>query len=155
MNFEAVLVLSKTAGSAQTHKSISFIWIVWSTLYVYLCACLENLGGSYPIFFQVHALENMRWHPQNHFSGCRLKRRLCELIAVVSSICFFFNIYITWSTNSIFGRVRLWISLFFNLHIEVQMVQTSFFQLWHWNTNSYLVGSGFGFIHSSSAVESF
>ena len=24
------------AGSAQTHKSISFIWIVWSTLYVYL-----------------------------------------------------------------------------------------------------------------------
>ena len=25
------------ARSAQTHKSISFIWIVWSTLYVYLC----------------------------------------------------------------------------------------------------------------------
>ena len=24
------------AGSAQTHKSISLIWIVWSTLYVYL-----------------------------------------------------------------------------------------------------------------------
>ena len=30
-------MLPKTAGSAQTHKSISFIWIVWSTLYVYLC----------------------------------------------------------------------------------------------------------------------
>ena len=29
-------MLPKTAGSAQTHKSISFIWIVWSTLYVYL-----------------------------------------------------------------------------------------------------------------------
>ena len=26
-----------TAHSAQTHKSISFISIVWSTLYVYLC----------------------------------------------------------------------------------------------------------------------
>ena len=31
MNFRAVLVLPKTAGSAQTHKSISFILIVWST----------------------------------------------------------------------------------------------------------------------------
>ena len=29
-------MLPKTAGSAQTHKSISLIWIVWSTLYVYL-----------------------------------------------------------------------------------------------------------------------
>ena len=29
-------MLPKTAGSAQTHKSMSFIWIVWSTLYVYL-----------------------------------------------------------------------------------------------------------------------
>ena len=36
MNFRAVLVLPKTAGSAQTHKSMSCIWIVWSTLYVYL-----------------------------------------------------------------------------------------------------------------------
>ena len=26
----------KTAGYAQPHKSMSFIWIVWSTLYVYL-----------------------------------------------------------------------------------------------------------------------
>ena len=36
LNFKAVLALPKTAGSAQTHKSISFIWIVWSALYVYL-----------------------------------------------------------------------------------------------------------------------
>ena len=36
MNFKAVLALPKTARSAQTHKRISFIWIVWSTLYVYL-----------------------------------------------------------------------------------------------------------------------
>ena len=36
MNFKAVLVLPNTARSAQTHKSISFNYIVWSTLYVYL-----------------------------------------------------------------------------------------------------------------------
>ena len=44
MNFRALLVLPKTAGSVlpktagsvQTYKSMSFIWIVWSTLYVYL-----------------------------------------------------------------------------------------------------------------------
>ena len=36
LNFRPVLVLPKTAGSAQTHKSMSFILIVWSTLYVYL-----------------------------------------------------------------------------------------------------------------------
>ena len=36
LNSRAVLVLPKTAGSAQTHKSMSFIWIVWCTLYVYL-----------------------------------------------------------------------------------------------------------------------
>ena len=35
-NFKEVLALPKTAHSAQTYKSISFTWIVWSTLYVYL-----------------------------------------------------------------------------------------------------------------------
>ena len=30
-----------TICSAQTHKSISFIWIVWSTLYVYLWPSLK------------------------------------------------------------------------------------------------------------------
>ena len=38
LNFRVVLVLPKTAGSAQTHKSMSFIW---STLYVYLCLLLH------------------------------------------------------------------------------------------------------------------
>ena len=42
MNFKAVLALPKTAHSAQTHKSIRFIWIVWSTLYVYLWVLLKN-----------------------------------------------------------------------------------------------------------------
>ena len=36
MNFKAVLALPKTARSTQNHKIISFIWSVWSTLYVYL-----------------------------------------------------------------------------------------------------------------------
>ena len=30
LNFRAVLVLPKTAGSTQTHKSMISIWIVWS-----------------------------------------------------------------------------------------------------------------------------
>ena len=36
MNFKAALALPKMAGSAQTYESLSLIWIVWSTLYVYL-----------------------------------------------------------------------------------------------------------------------
>ena len=36
MNFRAFLVLAKTAGSARTNESMIFIWIVWSTLYLYL-----------------------------------------------------------------------------------------------------------------------
>ena len=43
MNFRAVLGLPKTAGSAQIHKSASFIWIVWSTLYVYLWIYLKTV----------------------------------------------------------------------------------------------------------------
>ena len=46
MNFKAVLALPKTAGSAQTPKSISFIWIVWSTLYVYLCRRVKLKSDS-------------------------------------------------------------------------------------------------------------
>ena len=47
MNFKAVLALPKTARSAQTHKSISFIWIVWSTLYVYLCFQVKHPQGRF------------------------------------------------------------------------------------------------------------
>ena len=36
LNFKTVLAMPKTAHSAQTHKSMSFIWIGWITLYVYL-----------------------------------------------------------------------------------------------------------------------
>ena len=36
-------MLFKMANSAQTHKNMFFIWIVWSTLYVYLCLILWSL----------------------------------------------------------------------------------------------------------------
>ena len=67
LNFKAGLALPKMARSAQTDKSISFIWIVWSTLYVYLCFYLENfttgiairlsmfftmLGGFFFVFYK-------------------------------------------------------------------------------------------------------
>ena len=34
LNFKAFFALPKRTRTAQTHKSISFIWIVWNTLYV-------------------------------------------------------------------------------------------------------------------------
>jgi hypothetical protein len=40
--FKSVLALPKTAHSAQTHKSIISIWIVWSTLYLYLCFLVQS-----------------------------------------------------------------------------------------------------------------
>ena len=36
LNFKAVLELPKMARTDQTNKSISFIWIVWSTLFMYI-----------------------------------------------------------------------------------------------------------------------
>ena len=42
-------MLPKTAGSAHAHKSLSFIWIVWSTLYVYLwLQCNDAIHRDYP-----------------------------------------------------------------------------------------------------------
>ena len=49
LNFKAVLALPKTADSAQTLKNISFIWIVWSTLYVYLCYNAELIATIHSI----------------------------------------------------------------------------------------------------------
>ena len=54
-------MLPKTAGSAKTHKSISFIWIVWSTLYVYLWVHLKPNGHTLAGF----ALTPFVW-PQQH-----------------------------------------------------------------------------------------
>ena len=61
MNFRAVLVLPKTAGSAQAHKSMSFIWIVWNTLYVFLCPPPENsmirIAKVIMLIFRISATE--------------------------------------------------------------------------------------------------
>ena len=44
---KVVLALPIMASSAQTHKSMSFIWIVWSTLYVYLWWYTEKVMITY------------------------------------------------------------------------------------------------------------
>ena len=56
-------MLPKTPGSAQTHKSVSFIWIVWSTLYAYLwflhvCYSSPTPGSQlfYNISFLIHSI---------------------------------------------------------------------------------------------------
>ena len=55
MKLKAVLALPKTTCSAQTYKSISFIWIVWSTPYVYL---YYKIWTEYPThtFIQDHTI---------------------------------------------------------------------------------------------------
>ena len=61
MNLKAVWALPKTAHSAQIHKSISFIWIVWSTLQCVSAAfwpkkakgCSEAMADVTNIFFMV------------------------------------------------------------------------------------------------------
>ena len=60
MNFKAVLALPITASSAQTHKSISFIWIVWSTLYVYLWVTYKS-----------------KIELSNDFLKCKLRKKKC------------------------------------------------------------------------------
>ena len=51
--------------------------------------CTEkNLGSGYSIFFQVHALENIRWYPQNNFPGYRLKGRISFFLAHDGNLVF-------------------------------------------------------------------
>ena len=52
LNFKAVLALPKTALSAQTHKIISFFWIVWSTLFVYLWLYCQFLSAYLVIILE-------------------------------------------------------------------------------------------------------
>ena len=59
LNFKAVLVLPKMAGSAQTHKSISFIWI-----------CLEH-----SIFISLGLAVNSKGFPYN-----KLIIQICHII---------------------------------------------------------------------------
>ena len=51
LNFKTGSALPKTARSAQTHKSISFIWIVWSTLYLNLWVKYHHMPAKVEIFW--------------------------------------------------------------------------------------------------------
>ena len=68
LNFRAVLVLPKTAGSAQTHKSMSFVWIVWSTLYVYLWYVLWCCGSICHQLFTFIQIASGQRHFWNNYS---------------------------------------------------------------------------------------
>ena len=53
-------MLPKTTGSPQTQKSMSFTWIVWSTLYVYLWIYHQLRFPEYLLFaFIYHNLTNL------------------------------------------------------------------------------------------------
>ena len=62
-------VQKKKADSAQIHKSMSFIWIVWSTLDVYLWSIHEFLPNSM-IFFQFQSV--VKWSLVNKNSRFQL-----------------------------------------------------------------------------------
>ena len=65
LNFRAVLVLPKMAGSAQTHKSMSFIRIVWSTLYVYLWLEVEaSMEMTFGLWWGSYSWNNWKICPQ-------------------------------------------------------------------------------------------
>ena len=67
LNFYAVSALPKTACSAQTHKSISFIWLVWSTLYVYLWFT--------PLIYSLwHKWASLLYVATLHFNLCTYKK---------------------------------------------------------------------------------
>ena len=79
MNFKAVLALPKMARSAQTHKRISFIWIVWSTLYVYLWQ-LRHLWSNC----------KMLWATRSEFE-CIKKNSNLEWNLILVSWAFFYT----------------------------------------------------------------
>ena len=65
LNFKAVFVLPKTASSAQTHKNLSFVWIVWSTLYEYLWS-RPDLTCLLPSFALKNDLAHFRVKNKTH-----------------------------------------------------------------------------------------
>ena len=86
--FIAVLVLPKTASSAQTHKSMSFIWIVWSTLYVYLWFECETWNQNFE-WTKLALTNNCNWRVKFAF--------LIEQRVIVSFCKRFVWVWIIWS----------------------------------------------------------
>ena len=78
LNFKAVLALPKSARSAQTHKSISFICIVWSTLYVYLCLLPPTFFGLCCLAKDFCTSNLRKWYCQlTSETYCKLQKILC------------------------------------------------------------------------------
>ena len=95
MNFKAVLALPKTTRSAQTHRSISFIWIVWSTLYAYLWVPYQFQGN-----FGVGTDVAICIFPANSINKC---------------MCTFVNTFIL-------DKIRCWV-LFFRTFQECNVIK--------------------------------
>ena len=72
-------MLPKTAGSAQTHKSMSFIRIVWSTLYVYLW--MHFNFQQFPNNFEENGANSLG--SRIHASNILLDKLICKLDLVV------------------------------------------------------------------------
>ena len=69
MNFKAVLALPKTARSAKTHKNISFISIVWSTLYMYIYLWIQLWKSEVSSQSNCKLLEILQTHQKNYFGS--------------------------------------------------------------------------------------
>ena len=94
LNFRAVLVLPKTAGSAQTHKSMSFIWIVWSTLYVYLCLESQKFFSITRTIFSHSILEILLYQDQ------RYTHRVLQTIQMKLILLW------VWAEQAVLGRAK-------------------------------------------------
>ena len=97
LNFKAVLALPKMTRSAQTHKSISFIWIVLSTLYVYLWAfphffaldpfltfCSKSSKNAYKFKWEAFRAKSWSHFSCNFFGGTYSCKKMGILISKMS-----------------------------------------------------------------------
>ena len=82
--------LPKTGGSAQTHKCISFIWIVWSTLNVYISGYAQDMGYKY-----IHWLESridLFMQKRSCFEiPAKMVEKLSKLFILLAIFCSLFN----------------------------------------------------------------
>ena len=137
MNFKAVLAMPKTARSAQTHKSISFIWIVWSTLYVYLCMNFQSLAilGTHCLYLVLNSQETSHLYGQSWFQISKNNQNynislwylLCGSYIIILIVFSFFASAL-WRKHVRWGYLRT--ILCWRLEIKVQII-------WHWRLNGF------------------
>ena len=115
-------MLPKTAGSAQTQKSMSFIWIVWSTLYVYLWKGAGTCShGKWPTDqTKTHGVY-LDLHPPNKNKNNNLAHEIQQPIPKPKNSDFFFptrfSVYFDLVSNTFMGSkppkiCDLWTSFF-------------------------------------------